>query len=392
MKEVQLTIASTYVSDWGIWEAFRELAQNAMDHADVTATPISIGFSKRSKNLILTSQNTKLDINSLVLGATAKSSDSDQRGQFGEGYKLALVVLLRLGIKVQIVNADEVWTPSFKYSEVFQTELLTIRITPIKTHNRNVTFVLKGVSKEQANLLTSRIIRKRSATVGYRTEYGRILTEERFKGLVFVGGIYVCKPNLEGLEHGYDFDPQHVTLGRDRGLMDSFNVQWLASKMWATIFTPDTKVIEETAKLIQSDSPSTKHFGVSGSNKLVSAKVSEDFYEEFSSNAVPVTTEGERNRVLNDFDNAVPIIVSETLKRTVKNTDLAKKNSLQLKARLHLTPNEVITAILGKYRKELGMNFNILTQELIPVSLHWVTNKSSVVLKDDNPNGAPSNV
>ena len=382
MKEVQLTIAKTYVSDWGIWEAFRELAQNAMDHADNTKTPISIGFSKKTKNLLLTSINTKLDINSLILGATAKTDDTAQRGQFGEGYKLALVVLLRLGIKVQIMNAGEVWVPEFKYNETFNTELLTINISEIKTRNKNVTFVLKGITQTQANLLTNRVIRDSPKSIGYRTEFGRILTEERFKGYVFVGGIYVCKPNLEGLEHGYDFDPKHVELGRDRGLIDSFNVQWLASKMWATIFTPDTKVIEETAKLISSGSPSTTYFGHSSNNKVITEKVGEDFYEEFTDTAVPVTSEADRNRVLQKYDNAIPIIVSTTVRRTVESSTIAKHNKKLLKAKLHLTPNEVITKVLGNYKADLGDNFQKLSQELIPVSLHWAVNTAHEELKE----------
>ena len=47
---VTLTISDNYVIDWGIWEAIRELAQNAMDNFDKTGNPMSIGFHKRTKN------------------------------------------------------------------------------------------------------------------------------------------------------------------------------------------------------------------------------------------------------------------------------------------------------------------------------------------------------
>lgn len=378
LKKIHLTIAKTYVSDWGIWEAFRELAQNAMDHTDATNTPMLIGFNKKTSNLLITSANTKLDVNTLVLGTNDKASNPTQRGQFGEGYKLALVVLLRLGIDVKILNANEVWIPKFEYSETFNTEILTISISTIKTKNKDVTFVLKGITKSQANQLSNRVIRDRSKSIGYRTKFGRILTEERFKGQVFVGGIYVCKPQLKDLEHGYDFDPEHVELGRDRGLIDSFNVQWLATKMWSTIFTPDTKVIEETAKLISAGSPAMRHYGVSSSNSAITEKVSRDFYTEFSDTAVPVMTELERKRVLNEYDNAIPIIVSEVVKRTVNDSDIAAQNKRLLRAKLHLTPNEVITQVLGKYKHELGGNFQKLSQELIPVSLHWLVDLTTL--------------
>ena len=312
MKDIQLTIAKDYVSDWGIWEAFRELAQNALDHSDRSSTKVSIGFSKRTKALTLISENIVLHKQSLILGCTSKTEDSNQRGQFGEGYKLALVVLLRLGIKVTINNGDEVWVPSFKWSQEFQAELLTISVAKIKTTNKHLVFRLAGITKEQAKQLTDKVLINREQQKGYRTDYGKILTEERFKGQVFVGGLYVCKPNLKDLEQGFDFDPQHVSLGRDRGLMDSFDVQWLASKMWGTIFAPDTKVIDETARLVLAGNATTRYYGSvhSAHNSDITNRVSEIFYEEYTDTAVPVTSEAERTLVLSNYDNAVPVIVS----------------------------------------------------------------------------------
>ncbi len=372
MKEISLTISENYVTNWGIWEAMRELSQNALDHAENTNTRISIGYHKNSMNFILSSKNTKLEINSLLLGSTSKELDEKQRGQFGEGYKLALIVLLRLGLKVVIYNGNEVWIPIFKYNKLFNSKVLTIQIKKRLSKPNDLNFVIQGLTAGFFKEIRDKLIINRQQSIGYKTDYGNILTEEKYKGQVFVGGIYVCTPNLD-LEHGFDFNPSEVELGRDRGLMDSFNVRWLASKLWTSIHKPDTKTTEEISKLIHHGSSSVGFIGSSSYNNAIREQVAEDFYKNNPATSIPVTTETESKSVLNKFDNAVPIIVNDAVQRNVKASQIYKEKKSEFKERVYLTPTEVITKVLGAHKKELGTLHQALTEELIPVSIKWTS-------------------
>lgn len=370
-KEIVLTISDNYVGDWGIWEAVRELAQNAMDHADKEGISAIVGYHKRTKHFTFVSKNAKLDIKSLILGETSKANDNSSRGQFGEGYKLALVVLLRLGLNVTIKNQNELWHASLAWNEEFKCKLLTINIEETKSKNKDLVFMVGGMTQDMANKIKGRLIVKRDKAVGYKTKFGTILTEERMRGQVFVGGIYVCKPNLE-LEHGYDFDPEHVDLGRDRGLMDSFNVQWLAAKMWCNKIEPDTEYIEKTADMVIRGTRETTYIGNSSYNDEIIEKVAESFYKEYPATAIPVTHETARQKKLKEYDNAVPVVVPEQVYNTVTRSEIYHEHKKLLKERLVMTPNEVITEILAKYKGELGNDLhNRLTQELIGISLRW---------------------
>lgn len=383
IKSIKLTMAKTYVSDWGFWEATRELVQNALDHKDKTGESISVGYHRPTKKLLITSTDCKLELSSLVLGVSTKADDDSVRGQFGEGYKLALLVLVRLGLDVKIYNQDEVWVPCFEYDKELDTELLTVKIYSNDTRSKSVIFSIGEATKSMAAKIKNRLIIHRDKSVGFKTDYGTILTEERFKGKIFAGGLYVSTPELD-LEHGFDFDPQHVTLGRDRGLIDSFNIQWLASKMWLSIKEDDTTALTEAVNSIYTGRSGSGYIGNFGNrNRQITETVANKFYSEHAATAIPVTTEEESKRALTDYDNAIPVIVNTSVKRVVEESDKYKEVKSNLKARVHLTPNEIINELLSKYKLDLGPMYKVLVEELVPVSIRWIALKEPVAKTDD---------
>ena len=50
---------------------------------------------------------------------------------------------------------------------------------------------------------------------------------------MFVGGLYIC--DEQRLEIGVDFKPCYVRLERDRSMVNSFDIQWYASRMMEQI-------------------------------------------------------------------------------------------------------------------------------------------------------------
>ena len=120
MAKYELSLSPEYVSHWGIVEAVREIFQNAIDQAAVQEdNPMFFSYEKNEVKsagwgmtyeqdgvLRIGNRDSILDAKSLLLGATTKRDDQKTIGQFGEGYKIATLVLLRSGKQSGIVRAD----------------------------------------------------------------------------------------------------------------------------------------------------------------------------------------------------------------------------------------------------------------------------------------------
>ena len=113
MSKHQLTISPTYVQDWTYIEAVRELFQNALDNQVVDKDNIMyFAYNEEAQELIIGNKTSKLEVNSLLMGYSSKRDDEDTIGRHGEGYKVALMVLLREGKTVTIQNygKKELWS------------------------------------------------------------------------------------------------------------------------------------------------------------------------------------------------------------------------------------------------------------------------------------------
>lgn len=86
----ELSLTPTYVSDWDFKMAIRELIQNGIDQqATNSKCTFSMEFvpnendSTRGK-ILFTSKQSRLKVNTLLLGCTSKEDDTITVGQFGE--------------------------------------------------------------------------------------------------------------------------------------------------------------------------------------------------------------------------------------------------------------------------------------------------------------------
>lgn len=101
----ELSLTPNYVSDWTFNDALRELIQNGIDQETIRPdNKFSIDYDEGKEVIRLVNKNAKLKISTLLLGKTNKSNDEDTVGQFGEGYKIAALVLNRLGKTFTIYN------------------------------------------------------------------------------------------------------------------------------------------------------------------------------------------------------------------------------------------------------------------------------------------------
>jgi len=275
MTKFTLTVSPKYVAEWDLWRAVRELLQNAIDQKKrKTETEVEYKYSHGMINISSSTGN--LSARSLVLGEGDKQESRNTLGEFGEGYKLALVVLLRLGYDVRISNGDKLWIPTFEFNSVFQTELLTINEFSVEETIPGVRYEINGVSDEDWNRLEDKYI---------SVDENVILPNK--PGHVYVSGLHITY--LPDFNYGYNFSPDRVKLERDRNLVPMWDIQYEAARLLAQD-QKDERILE----LLESDRKdvSTILFHLTVKQQ---EQVSRLFHEKHG-NVVPVSTHEDKER------------------------------------------------------------------------------------------------
>lgn len=288
-KVYPLPLSRSYVRSWGVAEAIRELIQNGID------SPADFEYALLDDGLVLRSRGVVLDPATLVLGVTSKADDEDKIGSFGEGYKIALLVLAREGRDVEVINGAVTWTPEFRVSDAFGAEMLHIVERPRDVAAGeawpDLEFRIFGLdSAELQAVQDSCLLMQPPVDDAIETEYGRILESQ--PGRLYVGSLFICETELQ---FGYDVKPAHITLERDRKTVDGWDLKQLTSAMWMASGDPD-----RVAELIESESPDVSYLQYGG----VTDTVAEACYRRFSEHnpgAVPVQSQTEYDRVVNRF-------------------------------------------------------------------------------------------
>lgn len=278
-----LPISPKYVSHWGLWQAVRELIQNAYDQRDSDpACRVEVRLNSRGTLRISTSTG-ELSASSLLLGETNKAGTT-ARGKFGEGYKLAMLVLTRLGLKVEIYNNSRKWIPRLQADPRFGCDLLVVYEEELPLAEPGVAFLVHGVTDDQWSEIQRNI----------RQDGGRedaILEDPSEKGRVYVGGLYVCSDT--NFRFGYSLRAGSVQLDRDRGMIDGFNLSVQTSKLWS-----ENKDDPRVYDLIKDEAPDVRYVQHvnSDSSAPVVAAVAARFVAEHGADTIPVSTQAEVQR------------------------------------------------------------------------------------------------
>lgn len=314
MKKLELTIASDYVPSWTVVDGIRELFQNALDQGNYS-------WHFAAGTLTLTNKDTSLSTSSLLLGASTKVGDPTTVGQFGEGYKIATLVLLREGKQVEIFTDSEVWRPRFVKSRRYGADVLTFFIE----HSRKTSdLVVKvhGISHEEWDLIAaSNLHIREDYNVLHTTGIGQIID---LPGKVFVNGLHVC--DFAPYQKGYNFKPGQLRLDRDRKLATDFDLKWLASRMWREA----EEGILDVLKLLEDDAADVEYVPDLWSIAALCIAAHQRFVAQYGEYAIPVSTQAEAEKVPSNYK---AVIVPNGLKRVI----LASPNFL-LPAEMTETP------------------------------------------------------
>lgn len=321
MSRYELTVDSNYVKDWGIPQAIRELFQNAYDAEQEDSTNKAFcDYNPETEVLEIGNEKSILNIESLLLGATSKANDDNTVGQFGEGYKLATLVLLRNNKQVTFYNYGnkEVWNTKLVKSRRYNGRLVPVftidkKFVWQKVPHHNLIIEIKGITEDEYETIRCYImplngnIDKVKCITSYDSYYGDIILDDDYSGKIFVNGLYVC--HNKDLKYGYNIAPKYIKLERDRQTVSSFDLYWHTTRMWTTqTKTPEIKDLFMDLLFAKNDSNYADIRYFANITEGTNAVDVDWFFEHFGYDAIPVNSQEEFDFVKANGGN--PVIVT----------------------------------------------------------------------------------
>lgn len=358
MSKFELSISPDYVPDWTVIDAIRELFQNVIDHN----SKWSWEYDTLSETLEI-HNGAKLNTSTLLFGVTDKKKDIKAIGQFGEGYKLALLVLTRLKYPVTIYNGpDQIWVPRIIKSKRYNSKLLVIDVTKINTGTPHLVFRIEKVSQATMTELETKNLHVRPFMTVAETKYGNILSGEQ--GNVFVNGLFVT--HNDKFEYGYSIKPEYLTIGRDRNLIRDFDLSWITSQLWRE--SKQLPVIERLVNKQKADVEYLPNF-LYGENDI-SEFMYANFVEAHGKKAIPVSTEEEAAAIRKSYVDLIPVIIPKRAKEII----YSYTTSTRAKAKIRTdnrTPHQIVKAFAESIRPQLDTLNTLKLTDLLEISKTW---------------------
>ncbi len=218
---IKYGISSEYIPDWGFTEAYREIIQNFMDYGQYE-------INEDNDYVCISNDYEPDNLEFLKVGCSDKRG-SNNRGKHGEGLKMAMLVLHRLGIDcvIKIKNKNMILFPK-NYNDEYLGECFGFEIFNFDEvngweYNFN-NFQIIFESNEFYNGISNDFIIKDEDII-FKSDSGSIVNKP--VGNIYVGGLFVT--NMNRLSYAYDLKPRCVSLGRDRSIPCSFDIEYHCS-------------------------------------------------------------------------------------------------------------------------------------------------------------------
>lgn len=285
MAKHKYPITDNYIPEWTVAHAIREIVANGLDAEIEHGASFSAAYDSGKERLVLKNQGTKLSVSSLYFGESSKRHDSRVIGQYGEGLKLALLVLARERMDVTIKNGtDETWKATLE-RDGNDMNCLVINITKASRAANDVEVSIEGVPEALWDEMRTWFLRLHPASTVHKTTAGELLDDPEFMGRIFVRGVYVTK--RPGYDFGYNF--YNLDTGRDRRIPNSWTLDTAIAEMWSEVSARDDAAMQQRMyKALKNQSSEEGVFAYTMPPKLVDTLVNL-FKDEYGEQAVPVT-------------------------------------------------------------------------------------------------------
>lgn len=324
MARISLTIDKNYCANWGLFEGVREMIQNAKD-ADEDGYEMMIHHFPRTNRLEIINRGVYVDPAKLLILGKSDKRPGEKRGQFGEGFVLGCIALVRQGFEVRFQNGELSWGITFENPDdnhpLAGNELLTFKSRKV-TPERDFRIEIEGITKEIWSELRKFFlfidVPKEDETIS--VSRGKVLLGAHHKGAVFARGIFVRK--FDDLSCGYDLN--HLELDRDRRFVDEWSLHWQLGELWkeACEASPDA-ANNRVYDFVKASAPEAKCFKYTADERLVNG-VKKKFFDEYGEDAIPVMSVAEAREI--EEMGGKPAIVTDGLKELLVRGGLSLEN------------------------------------------------------------------
>ena len=260
---------STWRQDWGIWEAIRDIVQNALDETE------SYKWGYDDQGLWISDDGQGVAVADFLLGPP-KLKPEYARGRYGEGMKISTLVLVRNGFPVHIITVGkELWI-------VF----LELDIDGVKTHQLNALYKAGGFShgtkfhiigytgpayadRFAVNIPKDDILWQGPSLITKPKQRFNMLYPSHFPisegagaGRIFARDIY-----LRDINSPYSYNLWSFDLAPDRHAPVNEGDVWLdVGRLWATVSDPDLlevflRMVKDPPEIVAEES---HHVNMSG--------------------------------------------------------------------------------------------------------------------------------
>lgn len=348
----ELPLSPDYVRHWGVVEAIRELIQNAID------SDAPFEYALLPDGLVLRSRGVTLDPSTLVLGVTSKADDERAIGSFGEGYKIALLVLARCEKIVAVINGSRLWEPEFRQSMQFGTRLLHIVERDIGTGEQNLEFRILGLDHDELEaVVESCLLMQQPMDDAITVGQGRILPSR--PGKLYVGGLFICDTELE---FGYDVRPQFIALERDRQTVSNWDLKTLTRDMWF-----GTEQHDRVAELISRECPDTEYVQYGGATEQVK-EACYRLFQKMHPGGIVARSQKEMEEMV-ERGLVKTVVVGSGFHAAVSQSSSYREAEGQMVA--VPTPQAILQAFFDQYGKYMPRLPKVAMKKLIERSKEW---------------------
>lgn len=201
---IDYNMTHDYCSDWSAIDALREIVQNALD------TGSAAEYNCDDVQICVYTPGRPLEPSMFALGASQKSGDAI--GKYGEGFKIAMLVLTRMGMMPRIHTGRYTVNGLFREHEFTGVQSFCLSIEEsVDVRCPGVLFTCdnNGIDLDE--------LKNKVTPFGAQMSLPKTVDMLPSKpGMIFVNGLFVCKESKLSL--GYNFAPSMINLNRDRNM------------------------------------------------------------------------------------------------------------------------------------------------------------------------------
>ncbi len=320
----ELTLTASYVRDWKLAEAFREIVSNAIDAETEMGAKCSVEY--KGDKIIVTSDGCTMPREVLLFGQSSKMDREDTIGRFGEGLKLGMLAAVRAGHPIKIKTGDESWTPKIAKSSAFNADVLAIDIKTGLVYENVVRIEIGKVEFTDWAEMATMFLRfdpdaQKSARGGY---YGNVIVNPEFAGRMYVKGVLVQQND----KMRYAIDFAHARTDRDRKMIEGYDRKYYSRIIWNEAASKDDDMFAKFVKCIEDQTDDIvieDTFDVSCIDTKIRKRMVEAFLLRYGDDAFPAETHADAREL--EFVGRKGIVVCKA-KRLILESEMGSRATL----------------------------------------------------------------